>query len=115
MAESIIDILATKNAQLNELKKEVDKLKAEVKSQGVGNYQGNEYEAIVENRTASKLDLEKALEVAKDNNIKWVIKETIDEEALEDSIAQGEIDGSLFADCITEKTTTAIKFKKIMR
>lgn len=32
-----------------------------------------------------------------------------------DSIATGEIDGAEFADCVIEKKTTAIKFKKIKR
>lgn len=105
-----IDILAKKNTQLTELKKEVDKLKAEVKSQGVGSYEGNEYKAIVEERVSQKLDLEKTLEVVKKLNAKWLLKEVVNEEALEDSIATGEIDGAEFADCLIEKKTMAVKF-----
>lgn len=115
MTETKIDLLAKKNEELNSLKKEVDKLKAEVKSQGVGSYEGSEYKAIVEERVSQKLDPEKTLEVVKKLNAKWLLKEVVNEEALEDSIATGEIDGSKFADCIIEKKTMAVKFVKVKR
>ena len=92
-----IDILAKKVSEFNELKKEIDREKAEIKSNGVGSFKGSEYKAIVEERVSSKLDTDKALKVAKEIGAKWVIKEVVDETALEDSIASGEIDGSKFA------------------
>lgn len=115
MSENKIDLLAKKNEELNSLKKEVDKLKAEVKSQGVGLYEGSEYKAIVEERVSQKLDQEKTLEVVKKLNAKWLLKEVVDEEALEDSIATGEINGAEFADCVIEKKTMAIKFVKVKK
>ena len=115
MSENKIDLLAKKNEELSSLKKEVDKLKAEVKSQGVGSYEGNEYKAIVEERVSQKLDPEKTLEVVKKLNAKWLLKEVVNEEALEDSIATGEIDGAEFADCVVEKKTVAVKFVKVKK
>lgn len=110
-----IDDIARMNSELSELKKKLEKAKTEIKSKGIGSYEGTEYKAIVECRVSSKLDTEKALKVAKEIGAKWIIKETIDEEALEDSIAGNEIDGSKFADCITEKKTLAVKFVKVKK
>lgn len=110
-----VDELAKKNAELTALKKEVDGLKAQVKSQGIGSYEGNEYKAIVEERVSQKLDPEKTLEVVKKLNAKWLLKEVVDEEALEDAIATGEIDGAKFADCLIEKKTMAVKFVRVKK
>lgn len=110
-----IDVLAKKVSEYNDLGKEIDKEKAELKSNGVGEVEGSEYRAVIKERVTQSLDKEKALKVAKEIEAKWVIKETIDEEALEDSIASGEIDGSKFADCINEKKTLAIKFIKVKK
>ena len=110
-----IDEVAKANEEFNEAKKKLERLKSEIKDQGIGKYDGNEYRAIVEKRTTSKLNLEKATKVSKELGAKWLLKEVIDEEVLEDSIATGELDGAKFADCIDEKSTIAVKFIKIKR
>lgn len=110
-----VDELAKLNSEFNSLKKKLDEAKIEYKSKGVGTYNGEEYKAVVETRTSQKLNLEKATKVAKELNMRWVLKEIVNEEALEDSIATGEIDGSKFADCIEEKSVVAIKFVKMKK
>ena len=110
-----IDILAKKNSEYNELGKEINKAKAELKSGGVGEVEGSEYKAVIKERVTQSLDKDKALKVAKEIGAKWVIKEIVDEELLEDSIASGEIDGSKFADCINEKKNLAISFVRIKK
>ena len=110
-----IDEVAKANEEYNEAKKKLEKLKAEIKKQGEGNYDGSEYRAIVEKRVSSKLNPEKTLQVVKDLGAKWLLKEVVNEEALEDSIATGEIDATRFTDCMEEKTTLAVKFIKIRR
>lgn len=112
MSDNIIDILAIKNAELIALKKEVDKLKAEYKEQGEGRYEGSSYSLVVEKRVSQKLNEEKATEVIKELGAKWLLKEVVDTDKLEDSIAVGEVDGSKFADCIDKKETLAVKFIK---
>lgn len=99
------------NIEINEKKKELDKLKAEIKAGGVGVVDGESCQAIVESRITSSINEPKALQKAKDMGAKWLIKEAIDLDALEDAIAAGEIDAKEFADCIIEKTTLAVKFK----
>ena len=61
---------------------------------------------------SQKLNEEKATEVVKELGAKWLLKEVVDTDKLEDSIAVGEVDGSKFADCIDRKETLAVKFVK---
>ena len=110
-----IDELARKNSEYNELGKEINKAKAELKANGVGELEGYEYKAVIKERVTQSLDKDKALKIAKEIGAKWVIREIVDEEALEDSIASGEIDGSKFADCIVEKKNLAITFVKVKK
>lgn len=107
-----IDILAEMNVEFNNKKKELETYKSEVKLNGVGSYKGNRYTAIVEERTSSSFDVEEATKIAKANGMKWVLKQVVDEALLEDEIAQGHIDGKLFAGCVKTKSTQAIKFVK---
>ena len=107
-----IDRVAKLNEEINRLKKELDKYKAEIKTDGAGTYDGLNYSAIVSIRETQKLDVDKATEVAQKNGLKWVLKTTIDENILEDEIALGHIDGKLFAGCINTTKTQVIKFVK---
>lgn len=107
-----IDELAELNKQFNEIKKKLDKAKAEYKKQGEGRYEGSSYSLVVEKRVSQKLNEEKATEVIKELGAKWLLKEVVDTDKLEDSIAVGEVDGSKFADCIDKKETLAVKFVK---
>lgn len=107
-----IDELAQLNNQYNDLKKKLDKAKAEFKSQGEGRYEGTDYALVVEKRTSQKINEEKATQVVKEIGAKWLLKEVVDLDKLEDSIAVDEIDGSKFAECIEVKETLAVKFVK---
>ena len=60
-------------------------------------------------------DFQSSLETTsllKELGAKWLLKEVVDTDKLEDSIAAGEVDGSKFADCIDKKETLAVKFVK---
>ena len=107
-----IDELAELNKQFNEIKKKLDKAKAEYKEQGEGRYEGSSYSLVVEKRVSQKLNEEKATEVIKKLGAKWLLKEVVDTDKIEDSIAVGEVDGSKFVDCIDKKETLAVKFVK---
>ena len=112
-----IDKVAELNIQVNKDKKDLDKYKVEIKKE-LGNKEGvivgKHYSAIVTNKHSESLNVEKALEVAKKLDAHWLIKtvEVIDEQALEDSIATGEIEGKEFADCIESKNTLVLTFKE---
>ena len=107
-----IDELAELNKQFNEIKKKLEKAKAKYKEQGEGRYEGSSYSLVVEKRVSQKLNEEKATEVIKELGAKWLLKEVVDTDKLEDSIAVGEVDGSKFADCIDTKEILAVKFVK---
>ena len=100
------------NNEINAKKKELDKIKAEIKAQGVGSYDGESCVARVEDRVTSYVNEAKALEVVKRIGAKWLIKETVDTDKLEDAIASGEIDASEFVGCLVEKHTSVLTFKK---
>lgn len=100
------------NSEINEKKKQLDKAKAEIKAQGLGSYDGLTVKAVVEERVTSYVNEAKALEVVKKLGAKWLIKETVDTDKLEDAIASGEIDASEFVDCLVEKRTLVLTFKK---
>lgn len=99
------------NKQAQTIKKELDKIKAEIKAQGLGDYDGETCICQVQDRVTSYVNEDKALEVVKKLGAKWLIKETVDTDKLEDAIASGEIDGAEFTDCIIEKHTSVVTFK----
>ena len=107
-----IDELAELNKQFNEIKKKLEKAKTKYKEQGEGRYEGSSYSLVVEKRVSQKLNEEKATEVIKELGAKWLLKEVVDTDKLEDSIAVGEVDGSKVADCIDTRETLAVKFVK---
>ena len=108
-----IDKVAKLNAQVTALKKELDGYKAQLKADCEdGSYAGGEYEAIIKTRVSQSLNPDRALAVVKKLNANWLLKEVVDLNALEDSIAGHEIDGAEFVDCIDTKSTVAVTFKK---
>ena len=108
-----IDKVAKLNAQVTALKKELDGYKAQLKSELTdGSYAGEEYEAVIKTRESQSMNPDKTLEVVKKLGANWLLKEVVDLNALEDSIAGHEIDGAEFADCIDTKSTVAVTFKK---
>lgn len=100
------------NEQKKKIEKELDKIKAEIKAQGLGKYEGITAQAIVEERVTTYIDEERALRKVKELGAKWLIKEAVDTDKLEDAIASGELDAKDFAECLKEKHTQVLTFKK---
>lgn len=116
ITKKFIDTLAKDNAKLNELKKKVEtaknELKAYCKDNDMSMCEGSSFKVIISERNQVKLNQDKAVEVVLKANAKWLLKQIVDEEKLEEAIRSGEIDGSLFADCWTTKTVQTVTFKK---
>ena len=55
---------------------------------------------------------DKCVEIIKENNLNWLLKETVDEEKLENDIYNGVVDASLFQDAVETTHTFAVTFKK---
>lgn len=100
------------NNEINAKKKELDKIKAEIKSQGLGQYDGESCYACVEDRVTTYIDEDRALRKVKELGAKWLIKEAVDTDKLEDAIASGELDAKDFAECLKEKHMQVLTFKK---
>lgn len=107
-----VDYVAELNAKVTQLKKELDDAKKELKSLGKESIDGSNYIAVVKPRVTTKLNQERALKVIKDIGADWLLKEVVDENKLNDALYQKELDASLFKDCLDEKTTYVINFKK---
>ena len=107
-----VDYVEELNAKVTKLKKELDDAKKELKALGKESIDGSNYIAVVKPRVTTKLNQERALKVIKDIGADWLLKEVVDEDKLNDALYQKELDASLFTDCLIEKTTYAITFKK---
>lgn len=107
-----VDRAAELNKQIVELTKELNDLKADIKSTGEGSSAGEKYVAIVKGRVTRKLNQEKTTEVVKRLGAKWLLKTIVDEEKLEDSLASGELSAEEFVGCVDEKKTYAVTFKE---
>ena len=107
-----VDYVAELNQQVTKLKKELDDAKKELKSLGKESIDGSNYIATVKPRVTTKLNQERALKVIKDIGADWLLKEVVDEDKLNDALYQKELDASLLTDCLDEKTTYVINFKK---
>ena len=107
-----VDYVAELNQQVTKLKKELDDAKKELKALGKESIDGSNYIAVVKPRVTTKLNQERALKVIKDIGADWLLKEVVDEDKLNDALYQKELDASLLTDCLIEKTTYAITFKK---
>ena len=107
-----VDEIYELNKKINSLKKELDEAKKELKSQGIGDYAGNKYVACVKDRVRESFNTDKCVEIIKENNLNWLLKETVDEEKLENDIYNGVVDASLFQDAIETTHTFAVIFKK---
>lgn len=111
--KDLIDRAAELNAKKREIEAELEKLKVKLKANGVGTFIGSNYKAVVTERTTRSLDQDKAVKVAKKLNAKWLLKEIVDEDTLEQSLASGELEAKDFADCVISKTTQAITFRAV--
>ena len=107
-----VDEVYKLNKKINELKKQLDEAKKELKANGVGDYAGDKYVACVKDRVKETFNTEKCVDIIKKNKLNWLLKETVDEEKLENDIYNGTVDASLFQDAIETTHTFAVTFKK---
>ena len=116
ITKKFIDETALQNVTYNNLKKELESAKNELKAYAKDNelveLEGTTFKATISERNKPTLNQEKAVEVVLKAKAKWLLKQIVDEDKLEEAIRSGEIDGKLFADCYTTKTSSVISFKK---
>ena len=116
ITKKFIDETALQNVTYNNLKKELEVAKNELKEYAKSNelmeLEGTTFTATISERNKPTLNQEKAVEVVLKAKAKWLLKQIVDEDKLEEAIRSGEIDGKLFADCYTTKTSSVISFKK---
>ena len=116
ITKKFIDETALQNVTYNNLKKELESAKNELKAYAKDNdlmeLEGTTFKATISERNKPTLNQEKAVEVVLKAKAKWLLKQIVDEDKLEEAIRSGEIDGALFADCYTTKTSSVISFKK---
>lgn len=116
ITKKFIDETAMDNMAFNDLKKKVEsaknELKAYCKENSITELEGTTFKATISERNKPTLNQEKAVEVVLKAKAKWLLKQIVDEDKLEEAIRSGEIDGSLFKDCWTNKTISVISFKK---
>lgn len=111
--ESLIDKAGELNNTITANKKELDSLKKEIKSKNLSKISGSRYVAEVSERVSTSFDEEKLLTKVKDIGANWLLKEVVDEDRLEESLVKGEIEAEQFNDCIIEKVSQVLKFKKV--
>ena len=116
ITKKFIDEIALQNVTFNNLKKEIEATKNELKEYAKSNdlmvLEGTKFMAVISERNKPTLNQEKAVEVVLKAKAKWLLKQVVDEDKLEEAIRSGEIDGKLFVDCYTTKTSSVISFKK---
>ena len=109
---NIIDEAGKLNAEINAKKKNLDSLKSKIKALPDDELVGDSFKAVITTRITKSFNEDLLLQKVKEAGALWLIKETVDLDKLEDSIAMNEIDGSLFIDCIVSKEIKALAFKK---
>ena len=116
ITKKFIDEIALQNVTFNNLKKEIEATKNELKEYAKSNdlmvLEGTKFMAVISERNKPTLNQEKAVEVVLKAKAKWLLKQIVDEDKLEEAIRSGEIDAKLFVDCYTTKTSSVISFKK---
>ena len=116
ITKKFIDETALQNVTFNNLKMELEVAKNELKEYAKSNdlmeLEGTTFKATISERNKPTLNQEKAVEVVLKAKAKWLLKQIVDEDKLEEAIRSGEIDGKLFVDCYTTKTSSVISFKK---
>lgn len=116
ITKKFIDETALQNVTFNNLKKELEVAKNELKEYAKSNdlmeLEGTTFTATISERNKPTLNQEKAVAVVLKAKAKWLLKQIVDEDKLEEAIRSGEIDGKLFVDCYTTKTSSVISFKK---
>ena len=109
---SIIDEAAELSIKYKDIGKMLESKKKLIKDNGEGTFEGDRYVANVTKRVKQrKLNQQKALDVVK-LGAKWLLKQVVDEEKLEDALATGELDPKEFVDCVETSYNTVITFKE---
>ena len=85
----------------------------EIKSKNLSKISGSKYVAEVSERVSTSFDEDKLLSEVKYIGANWLLKEIVDEDKLEESLVKGEIEAEQFNDCIIEKVSQVLKFKKV--
>ena len=109
---NIIDEAGQLNAEINAKKKNLESLKSQIKALPDDELVGDNFKAVITTRVTKSFNEDLLLQKVKEAGALWLIKETVDLDKLEDSIAMNEIDGSLVIDCIVAKETKALSFKE---
>lgn len=110
---NLIDEAAELNNRYKDIEKQLASKKKEIKENGEGSFEGEKYVATVTKRVKQrKLNQTKAFEVVNKLGAKWLLKQVVDEEKLEDALATGEIDAKEFVDCVDISYNTVIIFKE---
>lgn len=111
----LIDKAGELNAKIKTLEAELKKYKEQLKAEGQEVICGSMYKAEIVKYNKEKLNVDKATDIAIKNDLKWVLKPVIDEDALNDAILTEEIDPQLFKDCIEVSEITKISFKPLKK
>ena len=111
--EELVDKAGELNTTITANKKELDGLKKEIKGKNLSELKGSKYVAEVSERVATSFDEDKLLTKVKEVGANWLLKEVVDEDKLEESIVKGELEAEQFNDCIIEKVSQVLKFKKV--
>lgn len=109
----MIDKAGELNATITANKKELASLKKEIKSKNLSKISGSKYVAEVSERVSTSFDDDRLLFKVKDIGANWLLKEVVDEDKLEESLVKGELEAEQFNDCIVEKVSQVLKFKKV--
>ena len=89
---NIIDEAGQLNAEIAAKKKNLDSLKNRIKLLPEGELEGSNFKAVITTRVTKSFNEELLLKKEKEAGALWLIKETVDIDKLEDSIAMDEID-----------------------
>lgn len=112
---NIIDEAGSLSTEIKAKQKNLDSLKTQIKELPSSELTGADFVAKISTRITKAFKQEALLEKVKEAGAFWLIKEVVDLDKLEDSIAQGEIDGALFQDCISYTESKVLSFRRKKR
>jgi hypothetical protein len=111
--EELVDKAGELNTVITANKKELDGYKNELKEKNLSELRGSKYVAEISERKTESFDEDKLLKKVKDIGAGWLLKEVVDEDKLEESLVKGELEAEQFNDCLIEKVSQVLKFKKV--
>ena len=111
-----IDALGSLDSRIKEMSAELSDGKASIREDfartGMKDYAGKQYMAKVSKRVSTKFNEGKVLDIVRKNGMDWLLTEVVDLRKLEDALVSGEVDPSMFADCVSESTSIAVTFRR---